>query len=123
MAGSFRMAARGEHIEHRTGGRRFHKTAPQGAGENSLQHAKIGDLRADLGEMNGGQGLNLGARCPAWLGENEQLLDLADGKVDFPRAADKAQPFDMLRPVVPVIACGPGRFRHQADALIISHRL
>jgi hypothetical protein len=29
----------------------------------------------------------------------------------------------MLRPKIPVIACGPGRFPHQVDALIIAHYL
>ena len=71
--------------------------------------------------MDHRQGLNLGTRCPARLGENEQLLDFADGEADLARAADKGRPFDMLRPLAPVIACGPGRFWHQADALIISH--
>jgi hypothetical protein len=44
------------------------------------------------------QGLNLGATCPALFGENEQFLDLADGKADLARAADETQPFDMFRP-------------------------
>src|ERR1700730_3932490 len=73
--------------------------------------------------MDRRQGLNLGARGPARFGENKQFLDLADGKADLACAANKAQPFDVLRPKSPVIACGPGRFRHQADAFIISHSL
>ncbi len=123
IGGTFRMAAAGEHIEHRTGGRGSGKTALQGAGENGFQPEEICDLGADLAQMDRRQDLHLGARCPARFGKNEQFLDLADGKADLARAADKGQPFDMLRPIVPVIGCGPGRFRHQADAFIISHRL
>jgi hypothetical protein len=80
---------RREHIEHRTDGRGPGITALQGAGENSLQPAEIYDLGADLVQMDSCQRLNLGARCSARFGENEQFPDLADGKADLARATDK----------------------------------
>jgi hypothetical protein len=76
---------RREHIEHRTGGRGLHRTAFQGTGENSFQPAEIYDLGADLAQMDRRQRLNLGARCPARFGENEQFLDPTEaGYPSFP---------------------------------------
>lgn len=69
--------------------RGLHKTAFQGASEYSFKFAKIGDLGANFAEMGRRQGLNLGARGPARFGENEKFLDLADGKADLARPADK----------------------------------
>jgi hypothetical protein len=94
-----------------------------GLPEHPLHRSEVGDLRADVLEVRGGQPTRLGARAAAVFREVEELPDLVDRESERPGAADEEEPLEVLGPIEAVAAGAPGGGGEEPGALVVANRL
>ena len=87
--------------------------------QRALHPPKIGNARAHVAKMDGGEIASLGATFVPACGEVEQCANLLDRETQFARSADEAKSCDISAVIGPVAAL-PERHGQQADPLVIA---
>ena len=110
-------------VDHRALGNRAAVALLDHGDHRFLEPAQVRDLVVDDLDMRDGDVADLGAGVIMAIDETGQLPDLHDGKPELAASADEAKPPNVLLRVETMAALAADRVGHQADALVIAHRL
>jgi hypothetical protein len=107
----------------RTGHEGAGRTTSDRLGENMLELGEVGEFRSHIIKVCLGYLLHLGAGRTRRLRESEQSANILDAESKLAGAADKGEPSNVRRFISAMSARSPRGRRHEADALVIAHRL
>lgn len=91
--------------------------------ELAAQRTKIGNLPINLMPMRACDRIDRIARPASIVRKIQQRADLIERKAEVARAADEAQPVEMLLAIGSVVPCSAAWFRDDADLFIEPDRL